>query len=281
MGLSTFQSVEGSNIPLRKTYSKVRVYGNSIIDKLQIKNIEISDSELQNIIMTDNLIWDANTLLMAEFENDLVAGNIADLTNPITKWQINRREVSGSTFKVLDVVDVGVSEYIDYSAQHGKNYIYSLFATSENEQSEPLECEEIETDFFGWYLIGNDPDGSTYVYVLDLNVSSGSITNDEDFTEYQGYGKFNSFAKGQRNFIRGSVQAIAGTIQSNSTLLQSVDYIDTLRNRIQDVSTKILKNRKGEIWKVKTHGYNASQLDDSINQQVYLVNFNFIQCEEM
>ena len=97
LGLSTFQSVEGSNIPLRHTYQKIRIYGNATIDKLQIKNIEMSDEDLQNIIMTDNSIWDINTLAMAEFENDLIAGNISNLINPVTKWQVNRREVSGST----------------------------------------------------------------------------------------------------------------------------------------------------------------------------------------
>ena len=135
-------------------------------------------------------------------------------------------------------------------------------------------------DFYGWFLIGNDLDGSTYVYKMDLNVSSGSLTNDEDFTENLSYTKYNSFSKGTRNFLRGSIQALVGDISSENGIVQSVDFTDTLRNRIQDITTKTLKNRKGELWRVKTHNYSATQINDGIDQQLYLINFDFIQCED-
>ena len=278
LGLSTFQSIEGTNIPLRKTYSKVRVYGNSIIDKLQIKNIEMSDSELQNIIMTDNLIWDANTLLMAEFENDLVAGNIADLTNPIIKWQVNRREVGGSTLKALDIVDVGISEYVDYSAQHGKNYIYSLFATSENEQSEPLECEEIETDFFGYYLV-DEEEGK--VFKFDLNVQSGTKQYQEDVTIMDNYTEYPSIAMGKRKYFTSSISCICGTVSINGQLQQSNEYVSELRNYILNGKKKIFKTRKGEIYKVFTSNYSEQQLDDGIKEQVILISFNLTEVGEV
>ena len=278
LGLSTFQSIEGTNIPLRKTYSKVRVYGNSIIDKLQIKNIEMSDSELQNIIMTDNLIWDANTLLMAEFENDLVAGNIADLTNPIIKWQVNRREVGGSTLKALDIVDVGISEYVDYSAQHGKNYIYSLFATSENEQSEPLECEEIETDFFGYYLVSEE-EGK--VFKFDLNVQSGTKQYLDDVSIMDNYTEYPSIAMGKRKYFTSSISCICGTVSINGQLQQSNEYVSELRNYILNGKKKIFKTRKGEIYKVFTSNYSEQQLDDGIKEQVILISFNLTEVGEV
>ena len=274
MGLSTFQSVEGSNIPLRHTYQKIRIYGNATIDKLQIKNIEMSDEDLQNIIMTDNSIWDINTLAMAEFENDLIAGNISNLINPVTKWQVNRREVSGSTFKVLDVVDVGVSEYIDYSAQHGKNYIYSLFATSENEQSEPLECEEVETDFFGYYLV-DEEEGK--VYKFDLNVQSGTKQYQEDVTISKSYGKYPTISQGQSRYFSTTLSCICGTVDINGRLQQSINYVDGLREFILNGKQKIFKTRRGEIYKVYTNNYSEQQLDDGIKEQIILVSFDITE----
>ena len=278
MGLSTFQSVEGSNIPLRHTYQKIRIYGNATIDKLQIKNIEMSDEDLQNIIMTDNSIWDINTLAMAEFENDLIAGNISNLINPVTKWQVNRREVSGSTFKVLDVVDVGVSEYIDYSAQHGKNYIYSLFATSENEQSEPLECEEIETDFFGYYLISEE-EGK--VFKFDLNVQSGTKQYQEDVTIMDNYTEYPSIAMGRRKYFTSSISCICGTVSINGQLQQSNEYVSELRDFILNSKNKIFKTRRGEIYKVFCSNYSEQQLDDGIKEQVILISFNLTEVGEV
>lgn len=282
LGINSFQNVVGVPSPVKRSYSTVKIYGNSTIDKLQIKNKEIDNETLKNIIITDNLKWTPDTITMCEFENNLLAGNIVNLDSPVTHWQISRRESDSSVLKNLGIIDVNINEFIDYETQQGKKYIYEVYALNDNQISEGFVTEEIETDYWGWYLIGNDKDGSTYVYYLDLNVEFGGYQNEEDFTEHPTYTQFNSFSKGERNFLRGTLSAIAGEISTNTNeLLQTIDYIDTLRTRIQDISTKILKSRKGEIFKVKTRGYTATPLHNGIQSQPYIVKFDFIQCEDI
>ena len=280
LGVSYFQNVVGIPSPVKKVYDSIQVFGGATIDKLQIENIEIDNETLTNIAISDRLIWNPTTILLAEFENNLIAGNVANLDSPVTQWQISRRESNSSVLKILGTVDVGVTEFVDFSCQQNKIYEYQINALNSDQISEPFLADEIEMNFYGWFLIGNDLDGSTYVYKMDLNVSSGSLTNDEDFTENLSYTKYNSFSKGTRNFLRGSIQALVGDISSENGIVQSVDFTDTLRNRIQDITTKTLKNRKGELWRVKTHNYSATQINDGIDQQLYLINFDFIQCED-
>ena len=282
LSVGVFQNVIRVPSPVLRNYSSVKIYGNAVIDKLQIKNKEVDNATLQNIIITDTLKWTPETVAMCEFENNLLAGNVVGLDSPVTHWQISRRESNSSILKNLGIVDVSNIEFTDYTCQQGKKYVYEIYAVNDSQVSEGFVTDEIEMNFWGWFLIGNDPDGSTYVYNLNLNVDFGGYQNDEDFTEYETYQEFNAFSVGKRNFLRGSLSAITGDISTNTgELLQPVDYIETLRNRIQDISTKILKSRKGEIFKVKTHAFSAVPVDNGIEIQPYIVKFDFIECEKI
>ena len=283
LSVSVFQNVVGIPSPVKRSYSSIKIYGNATIDKLQIKNIEVDNTTLQNIIITDKLVWTPDTIALCEFENSLLAGNIADLDSPVTNWQISRRESNSSVLKNLGIVDVSVNEFVDYECQANKNYVYEVYGINDTQISEPFITNSIDTSgIYGWFLVGNDVDGSTYVYKMDLNLDFGGYQNEEDFTEHNTYTKFNAFSVGERRFLRGTLSAIAGEISlDGNQLIQPVDYIDILRNRIQDISTKILKSRKGEIFKVKTHGFSATPVDNGIMSQPYIIKFDFIQCAEI
>jgi hypothetical protein len=282
LGLSVFQKVE--DIPIRRVYSKIRIYGSGTVDNLQILDKELTNTEIEDIDTSEELGWTSNTLLLAKFDGNLIAGNIdsGEIVETVENWQITRRESDSSVLTVLDTIDVSELSFVDYTCQQDKNYIYDVFPLTDTQICQVLETEEIETDFWGWYLIGTDSDDTTYVYHLDLNVSFGGYQTEEDFTEYENFTQFNAFAKGLRKFIRGSLSAIAGTITtSTGDFLQTVDYIYDLQNRIQDISTKILKSRKGEIYKVKTHGFTANPVNDGIKSQPYIIKFDFIECENV
>ena len=280
LGISVFEQAQSK--PVARQYSKIKVYGNATIDKLHVRSTALDNTTLQNIILTDQSQWTPDTLLLARFENNLGGGNIVSLTESITNWQVNRTDTSSNVLKVLGTVDVSQTSYVDYTAQANKTYQYEVFGLSTNQISEGLLSSQILTNFYGHYIIGQDSNGTTYAYKLDLNASLGSVTNNEDFTEYPSYTKYNSYAKGQRNYLSGTISAIAGDIQSNTgEILQTPDYIDTLRNRIQDISTKYLKTRKGEVYLVKTHNFSMQVLDNGIGSQPYIVQFDFAQCADL
>ena len=275
LGLSTLKYIdEGTNIPLRRVYSKCRVYGNATVDKLHIKNIEMSNEEIANIIITDDLIWDVNTLLMAEFKSNLVAGNISEIMNPIINWQVNRREADGTTLKVLKTLGVSETEFIDYTCQQGKKYVYSNNALADNEMSEPLEAEEIETYFYGYYLVSEE---EGVVYKFDLNIQSGTKQYEDDTTIMNNYTEYPSIAMGKRRYFNDTVSCICGEINIDGKLLQNVDYIDTLREFILNGKQKLWKTRKGQIYRIFTSGFQETVLDDGIGEQPLIVSFNITQ----
>jgi len=278
LGTAIFKHIEGKALPLRRVYNKVRIYGNSTIDKLQIKNVEMENEDIRKIILTDTLTWKVDTLLMCGFENSLAGGNISNLTNPVTSWQVNRREVEGNTLKVLGNLDVGVSEFVDYSAQANKKYVYSIFASSSDELSEPLEAEEIETSFYGYYLLDSD---NGIAYKFDLNVTSSDKQYNGDVTINKSYSKFPSISQGKSRYLTTKLSCICGNVDINGSLQQSIQYVDSLREFILNGKQKIFKTRRGEIYKIYTTNYSEKVLEDGILEQPIIVSFDITEVSDI
>jgi hypothetical protein len=276
-GLSLSSLGKANSIPIKKTYSKVTVYGNSIIDKLHIKNVEETIDNLLEIDISKRLVWDDNTIAMAEYDNTLGAGSILGLNSNIINWDIGRREVGSSVSKILTTLDYNNSEYIDYTTITNKNYIYDIYPITETEIGSPLESDVITPMYNYWYLI-DETDGTTYK--LYLNFDSGSLKDNVDMSEFETYSKFNAFSFGKRSFIRGTLTCIIGEITPSGELDQTVEYVDNLRAFINNGKQKILKSSKGDIWRVVTSGLDGDYMDEVASNPNTLT-FNFVQVGEV
>jgi len=277
IGISFFQQITSS--PIALAYDKITMYGDTTIDSFQLFNNNMTDEDFDAYDFNTIPVWGDNTLAMSNFTNKLTAGNTI-LVNPLTGWDIYRRETGTTVLKFLGTTDDEIATYSDYEAPSGKNYQHVIFPKTATEIGEPIITESVPADFYGWFLIGDDSDGK-YVYKFDMDVDFGGYQNEEDFTEHATYNKYNAFAKGSRDFLRGTIRAYAGTIETDGSTLQPVEYLADMRTRINDSTTKILKSRKGEIWKVKTHAFSMTPIHNGIAQQPYYIGFEFIECEEV
>lgn len=271
LGIGYFANRQVTPTPI--AYSSITFFGNCIIDNIQIKNIILTNSEIDAINITQPTVWDSHTLLSAKFANNLNGGNVLNINNPISRWEVNRKEINDTALTKLNNVDVANTQYIDYTAPLGKTFIYNIFPSNDTEIGQALETPPITTDFYGWFLIDQD---LGVAYKFDLNLSSGNIENNTDITEYETYTQYNAFSFGNRDFIRGTIKCIAGTIDMNDQLLQSVDYIENLKNFINNKSEKLLKSRKGNIWRVVTKNFQYQHLDD-IADQLVEISFDFVE----
>jgi hypothetical protein len=102
---NTFQYIPQS--PVARTYSSVTVYGgNTIIDKLQIENYEMSDDDLALLNILDVNKWNpTTTILSSEFNNTLDGGNVINLNSKVTNWQLYRREVGSETLELIATLE--------------------------------------------------------------------------------------------------------------------------------------------------------------------------------
>lgn len=278
------------SIPLASTivtYDKLEVNGELIVDKIRILSENLTDTAIQSLRPTDEYVWEVPTtmLLYAEFNDDLSAGNIGGFSDPATGLKIFRKESTESRFDLLTTIPIaeinaGKQAYDDYTVVTGKTYDYRLYVETDTELSEPINTDPFTTDFFYWSLTNPVTE---QVFLFDLNMSSGNITSNKDLTVYnQAYTAKPAVSFSDKDYITGSINCMAGqakVIDSLTEFYYPIDYLDDLKDFINDKSEKYLKSRRGDIWKVVTSGFGSNYIDET-GEQLANIQFNFTEVGE-
>lgn len=263
---------------IKHTYDKVTLYGNAIFDKVWIRNIAEDDAYFDAItqVLDYQPVWDSDTVFLADFEGDLLAGNI-QASGDILSWIVNRKVEGSTIYEKVDEVDYEVTELMDYKVPNGETVSYQILPITTTEVAEPLETEVVASDYSGWFIIDETTETTFH---FNVNLQSGSITADEDQTEFTTFNKYNTVSQGSRNFVRGQVSAVVPEeLTCDGQLIQSSEFITSLQNFVNNGNKKILKNRKGDIWYVMTKGFARNKVNDNIREQVDSVTFNFVEVE--
>lgn len=275
VGVSTFEGV--SSIIVGDFTASELYGGSSCFDNVRLLNTKLTDEEFELIVIGDTPSWTPLTLMLATFdESNLNAGNITGLTSPITGYELYRKRVEDSSFVKIADLPSTASTYTDITALPNVTYVYDLVAINSTERSNPIEGN-ITTDFYGIYLINPE----TYkTYIFDMNLGFDGINTEVAYQRYDGYNKFSSYSFGDRNFVTGNISAIVDEYSSNE-FTQTADFVKELQDFINNGEYKILKTRKGEIFKVHTMNFSSSQLNVAIASQPYNISFNFEQIGEV
>lgn len=262
--------------PVPVMYNSIKVFGQSIVDYIQIQNVEKLESDIPNLKLYDTPIWDGNTIMLANFENTLNAGNVTSLTNPILNWVVQRRKTTDTSFTTLATLDVSQKSYVDTTLEPNVEYIYQIIATNDTEQSEPL-VNMLDSVFYNSVL--SDLEG-TIAYVFDFNLDFDGFENEVAYQRYDGFSKNSAYSFGKRDFRFGSATAILSS--SFSDVTQTIDFIKTFTQFINNGQPKIFKDRKGNVLKVvTTGGVKQKPLSIAIGEQPYEISFNFEEVGEV
>lgn len=259
--------------PIPTEYQSIKFYGNNgtytLLDNIHLRSTVLTDTEVASLDVLETPLWTSDTLLLATFDETLSAGNITNIINPITNFDIYRRKSTESKFIKLATLPVTDTDYIDATLESGSTYVYNIVAKNTTEASEPLQVS-LDSDFYLWAII--DPD-TFETHVFNFNLESNAFNNEIAYKRFDGYGKYSTHMFGDRDFLTGNISAIASS--NCGTIEQSVDYVHSLRTFINNGKTKILKSRKGQALKVITHNFKSEILDDAIGEQPYIVSFDF------
>ena len=275
VGLSYLGFVPPPVVPT--AFEKITIYGEQAVDFLWVKNKVLTDAEIEAIAIDDTPIWDADTILLANYDDSINAGNIVTLDNAIVKWVVQRQEASSAIRQTISSVANTVSELNDYTIAANKNYQYYIFPVTATETGEPLESDAIDADFYNWSL--TDPVANT-VFLFDFNLDSGDIVNDIDRSEYETFTKFNKVSRGKRDFIKGGITCLAGYINSNGNYESPITYLENMKDIINNGNIKYLKSRKGNVWAVDTYGFKYKYMD-AISDQPQTISFEFMEIAEV
>jgi hypothetical protein len=273
-----------------KSYDTVRIYGAGKFEKLYGTHQEMSSSTIQGettqnvTIMMDSYtivsfdpVWDANTYLLAKFNDALSSGTVEYIDSAITKWLIYRKDNNNTLLTYITTVPNDVTSYYDYSVTKGNAYIYYLFAANDTEIAAPIVSSSVACDYWGWFLVDVD---NLVSFAFDSNFEGGDLTGEEQYTEYQNNLAYSIFTRGQHNAFAGTIQAIIWDHNTNITFEQGNAILAQLREFILSGRTAYLKDRRGRMWKVFLYGYRETPVNNAIPEQIIGCSFSFKQIDD-
>jgi hypothetical protein len=259
-----------SPIPSDESYTTLKFNGEINVDNVCITSETYTEEQITEAA---EQTWDSNNIkMLANYEDKLEAGNIENGDNPIDHWRVYRRRPTENLSTLLCEIpyDYDNTSFTDYTPRNLIEYIYTLYAVSNDTEGQGLEVTAM-TNWYGW-IISNDYDielgaTPTSYYTFDLDNKSGNIEVKRGYTIYENYTQYPAIRFDDRNFSKGSLTTLPYE-WNNNEIDCSLDILEEIVTFLNNKETKIIRNSKGQWWRGVT--IDASyQLKDEIS---YVVN---------
>lgn len=260
-------------------YDSVEIYGGSdgcIIDKLWGRNIPLSVSIIEHY-NSDNYIpkWTTGeTYMLAEYNNELDAGNVKGIKGTIEYWNIYRKKRGEDKLVFLKQLPRDAREYIDYTATRNNEYEYYLFAETKTEWSQPAISDRIKSQYYGYFMIDTQND---IIFKINANVTNGNQVFNMNYTQYDTNTKYPSINLGNTRYMSSNAAGLIADQSGINRFDNPVSLLMAFRDFVYSKNSKLLKTPKGEIFNVFISDYTEAVINSSIANVPMLSQFNYTE----
>lgn len=269
------------DIDLKPTssHNNLKIYGECLIDHLQVYNKQFTDAEIQNFDTEDETAFTSFTNYLARFENNLQAGTIS-IPEPVIGWRLRRRDIEANTTKIIaQQLPKSQLEYVDTFARNLETYEYSIFAVTANGEGLGQVSNEVSLNFWGFILT----DGTTS-FKFDRGFDgfeSSAIETNKDYTEFETNSQFPVvYYATRRNYKKGSLTAVPFRLVGTSCdAITDRTTLEALESFINNEQSKFLKNTAGELYEVNTYDF-THNYPDKLDGIVHTISFRYTQTGE-
>lgn len=229
--------------------------------------------------ITNIPVWDNETLLLAIFDGNFRAGNIASDV-PVTGWIVYSIEEGSSFLKPVISVGATVNGFTDYTVRNQTGMMYYVFPVFGDKIGASASSNVVTPNWWDWSLIVCDKvNDDTYyqnkTYRFDLDVSSGSMSNNTTFNELQNFTRYAKVQNSSSNYWSGTLSAFIGNC--GVTYKDTVEQMDELKALTTDNRDKFLKDRKGNMWKVRLNSAVSEKTTDEYVEQAVVVTLGWME----
>ena len=252
---------------------------NGSYDELHI----IKDSvEIDNSIEKND--WTVNTVLLAKFQNDLVAGTLGVEGYPITIIELRKRKKGEELWQTYFSIDydenINFYTVIDKFIESEEEYEYCLRPIAINKEGKMIygnntTSKEIYVSYDHAHIFDN-----TDEYNLIYNLQLGNITNQIGANEIQTLGsQFPYVIYSKSNYLKGHLECLLVSEES-ATGAVDVKSEKVLRDKIvsflQNKECKIFKNTDGLYMVIKIIGTPTLTPSNEI-LGIYQIAFDYVE----
>ena len=170
--------------------------------------------------------------------------------------------------KIADVVSTA-GQLRDYSARSGQTYTYYVFPTGSLAYlTQPMVSEQISVQYWFWSIIEASPTGRIgefsveRTYIFRLNVSPGSISNNNSPTVSQNFTRYPTRQGVSANYATGTLSGYIGSLSADTmTYSDTSAQADELFALSTTTNALFLLDPKGNFRRIHTAAPTTLQID--------------------
>lgn len=227
--------------------------------------------------------WDNTTVLDADFDGNVNAGNISYSTEDLAGIRVKRRIKGTFTWLTLydmpttHIEDLTFTKY-DILNQHGQEYEYALVPYLNDGSECAYIIKEIESTLNGVFVCSSNAIAKFYG---DIGYDSGELVNLVGVFEPLGSKYPVVVSNAVTQYYKGSLTGIAMSFnQLMNDTFNRVDisrYAKILMEFLADKKTKVIKDWNGNIWIVAITSNPTLTYNNKVGMGVGDINFNFVE----
>lgn len=252
---------------------------NGDFDELHITK---DNTEIDNSI--EKTEWTFNTVLLAKFQNNLIAGTIGIDGKPITKIELRRRQKGEDAFQTYFSIDISESTQIytivDKLIENETDYEYCIRGVAKDDKLDNIYSNdstpaEIHISYEHAHLFDAEDN-----FDLIYNVRMDSVVNQMSANVIETLSsQYPYIIYGQTNYLKGSMECLLVSEES-ATGIVNIQSEKELRKKILSFLTnkqcKVFKNEDGLYMLIEIIG-TPTLIPSNEVMGVYQVNFEYIQ----
>lgn len=264
------------------SFCGVSLYQNTTSQYVWVSKNVYNQSQIQDIINNTDptlMSWqNPETFMFLNFSKGLFAGNTQHIING---YSIYRRDVANGTLTFVTNTGLTDTRVIDAAVKNNKNVEYYLFGIGTDTYTDILVTNAITLQDWSWTILEcslNDDKSYTVdnLYAFRANVTSGNVSNNGTVNVLYNFTRYPTIQTAPFNYQSGTLKALIGVVNDGV-------YSDTisLRDAINELSTTnktlFLKNRKGDLLKIRINGNIVMTTDDNASNQALSMSLPWIE----
>ena len=242
--------------------------GKQECDYLMVSDGKMSEARRKKLLsdMTYHPI-DQDAQFYADFNGSTNGGGVAG--TQFTALSIYRLEDGRSVLRhIANVLPEDGSVIVDASAVNGRKYTYYAFGVgADTFVTSAMISNSVELCLWDWAVLSCTADENGVYHVEELflfgkNLVSGGVTNNNTPQILQNFTRYPTAQPAPQNYRSGTLQSLIGTI-TDCRYSDTREVRDAIWALSTTANTLFLKNRKGDLLRIRTAG--AVEMDTGDN----------------
>lgn len=227
-------------------------------------------------------VWGNNSYFLADFKNGLSAGNFF-----ANQYALYRKEIGTDEYKHLADFPIEEGNVYDFGVRNQAEYEYQFHGVTEDAfTSTPMTSEVVKPCKWSWTLLACTQDENEVyhvqeAYYFQYNVESGNVTNNNTPQMQKTFTRYPNYQPDTANYRSGTLKALIGSInKTNNQYSDTVAQAEKLTALSTTDYTLFLKDRKGNLYMVRTGGAVQMSAHDEYANQATTITLPWVEVDD-